>query len=431
MRRAVQQRNRIDSFENSDPERLRLTSSEADPKPSAPAFTTYNRPGGLRYLQRWSAEIDGLDAASSFLCGDRLVLATPKHTLALDCDGGEVLWSQPAVRATYFMTGAVLLRLLSNGEAELCNLEHGEVFGRCRVAPRLGGAPLAVSAGGGALPPVAIITEGRQRLAAIDLRTGEPRWRYRARGTGPFRLRRAGRIVLVTCGADSVDALEVASGELLWRFADPARFCSAPAICGEAVIAAAGEANGGPGALFGIELFSGRLLWKQKLEAAAAAAPLAAGDKTALPVGGPRHSALACFDSLSGAPLWNRRDPGLCGDGAALAVDGSLIINTPSGRVTSLDLETGETLWARALSDPLTDDVPRQLEPVLRNGALFTPAARVHVLRPADGAALTTEMPCDLVPDWLRVDDRGWMYVAEESGHLRAYAPVSRLSLVR
>jgi hypothetical protein len=108
-----------------------------------------------------------------------------------------------------------------------------------------------------------------------------------------------------------------------------------------------------------------------------------------------------------------------------------LIVNTPAGRVTALDQETGHSRWSRVLANPLTDDVPRQLEPVLRHGALFIPSAQVHILRPSDGAALTTETGCDLVPDLLRVDERAWFYVAEESGHLRAYASAPQLSLVR
>ena len=108
-----------------------------------------------------------------------------------------------------------------------------------------------------------------------------------------------------------------------------------------------------------------------------------------------------------------------------------MIINTPAGRVTSLDLQTGETRFSRALANPLTDDVPRQLEPILRHGALFLPSAQVHVLRPSDGTPLTSEVGCDLVPDFLRVDERGYFYVAEESGHLRAYAPAPTLMLVK
>jgi hypothetical protein len=79
----------------------------------------------------------------------------------------------------------------------------------------------------------------------------------------------------------------------------------------------------------------------------------------------------------------------------------------------------------------LEDELPRRLEPVLRNGALFVPAGGVHLLRPTDGSALGDRLPTDLVPDFLRVDERGWVYVGEESGTLAAYAPVPRLRLVR
>jgi hypothetical protein len=53
------------------------------------------------------------------------------------------------------------------------------------------------------------------------------------------------------------------------------------------------------------------------------------------------------------------------------------------------------------------------------------------VVRPADGTRLGAGLPCDLVPDVLRVDERGWVYVAEESGHMAAYAPVPHLALLR
>jgi len=67
---------------------------------------------------------------------------------------------------------------------------------------------------------------------------------------------------------------------------------------------------------------------------------------------------------------------------------------------------------------------------VLRQGALFVPSAQVRVLRHTDGAVLS-EPSCDLVTDCLRVDERAFFYVAEESGHLRAYAPAPHLRLVK
>jgi hypothetical protein len=67
---------------------------------------------------------------------------------------------------------------------------------------------------------------------------------------------------------------------------------------------------------------------------------------------------------------------------------------------------------------------------VLRSGALFVPQEQVHVLRPRDGEILAT-LPSDLIPDLLRVDEACNVYVAEESGHLAAFAVAPRLTLVR
>jgi hypothetical protein len=114
-----------------------------------------------------------------------------------------------------------------------------------------------------------------------------------------------------------------------------------------------------------------------------------------------------------------------------LNVDRSLLVNAPNGRTTALSLDDGRVRWQRTLAHPVADDVPRRLEPVLRGGALFVPSARVHVVRLHDGSSIGDPLPCALIPDWMRVDERGWVYVAEESGHLAALAPAAQLSLVR
>jgi hypothetical protein len=53
----------------------------------------------------------------------------------------------------------------------------------------------------------------------------------------------------------------------------------------------------------------------------------------------------------------------------------------------------------------------------------------VHVVRPRDGAILGN-VPTELIPDLLRVDERCDVYVAEESGHLAAFRAGAKLALV-
>jgi hypothetical protein len=67
---------------------------------------------------------------------------------------------------------------------------------------------------------------------------------------------------------------------------------------------------------------------------------------------------------------------------------------------------------------------------VLRSGALFVPQTSVHVLRPGDGTILG-RVETDLVPDLVRVDERCDVIVAEESGHVSAFAAGPKLSVVK
>jgi outer membrane protein assembly factor BamB len=427
LRRTIRARGRRESFENADPERLRLALPEIL---AGAAVAQASGPlPGLRYSQRWNAEIDGLDAGSVYLCGEQLVVATQKLTLALGRGDGKVEWSLPSAGASTMMAGRTLLRLLPEGALELHEVKEGSVYARAQLAAR--GAELSgVVVAGSGLPPMAILTEGKQHVCAIDLRTGQPRWRYRAHGASGLQLARSGRVLCVTSGDGTVDALDVASGELAWRFGDGTRFCLRPAICREVVIAVAGEPRGGGGAAYGIELYSGRLLWQRELPAAPTVAPVDAGTVAVVPYGRSRQARLLALDPKSGVQRWNQPDPGLDNGGQALCLDDALVVNAPSGRTLALELANGHTRWQRQLSNPLTDDVPRQLEPLLRQGALFVPSAQAHVLRTQDGTQLS-QIGCDLVPDCLRVDERGWIYVAEESGHLAAFAAAPHLSLVK
>jgi len=427
LRRVIRSRDERGGFENNDPDRLRISSLEL------PAVGTDSTPARARlsFRERWNVEIDGLDASSTFLCGDRLVICTPRMTVAIARDSGEVIWSQLTTHAHASMVGRTLVRVNAQGEALLSDVEDGAVYARTQIAQRGTSVQRIISAGGGDLPPMAVMSEGRNRLLAIDLRTGEPRWRYRARQAGAFEWVRAGRVILIACGDGSLDALDTATGEVVWRYSDQQRFCTLPTVSRDSVVALAGDVGGTSARLHCLDLFSGRSLWQREVDASPASAPVATGENVLLAIGAKSRAQLAAFHAHNGEQRWCTRDPGLAAGSAMLALDRGVIFNGTSGRVTAIANDSGEVIWTQQVSNPLTDDVARHLDVVLRHGALFVPAARVHVLRPNDGESLMPESACDLVPDFMRVDERGWFYVGEESGHVRAYGPAPRLSLVK
>ena len=222
---------------------------------------------------------------------------------------------------------------------------------------------------------------------------------------------------------------DLATGEDVWRFAERGCFQLKPLVSHETVVAAAAR---GPreGALFAIDLYSGQPRWEQPLDGPPTSDPCAAGGVTLVSKAGD-EACLSAHCLETGAPVWETKDPGLGIGGAGLAVDETWVVNAPFGQLSALDVKTGEVRWSCNLADALADEIPRRLEPVLRGGALFVPASSVHVVRPADGQKLSASLPCDLVPDLMRVDERGWVYVAEESGYLAAYAPKPMLTLIK
>ncbi|MCA9581528.1 MAG: PQQ-like beta-propeller repeat protein, partial [Myxococcales bacterium] len=228
-----------------------------------------------------------------------------------------------------------------------------------------------------------------------------------------------------------INAIDVHTGDVAWRVSEAGRFSAPPTFVRDRVIAVSGDPRSSRAQVLGIDLYSGRTEWSRTLEAPPTARPLAHGKRITVPVGHGRRTTLITLQAEDGSVVWTAPDPGLGIGGEALAIDRALIVNAPNGTVTALDEDSGAQRWQRKLSDPVADDVPRRLEPVLRGGALFVPASKVHVLRPKDGSSNGDALPCDLVPDLIRVDERGWVYIAEESGHLEAYAPVAQLRLVK
>ena len=430
LRRILRTRSAQKSFVNRDPELLRASAvNHASGEPSS-VLALPESSGRLRLSLRWRAEVDGLDAASTFLCGDRIVVATPRSQLALSREDGELLWMREASVAATFMAGTSLLCASADGELTLCDLDDGQVYARTHIAPRVGGPLTGVFAGARGAPPIAVLTEGRDRLVAVDTRTGTPRWRFRSHGRGDFRFTRAGRILLVVTGDSSLDAIDVATGEVAWRWSDVGRISLSPVVTRERALAIAGYGTDAS-ALLCFDLFSGQLIFRKELPYSPSASPIATEQLAIVGAhGGAASPTLRAFDLHSGDERWRAEDPGIGDGAAALVVDQQLVLNAPNGTAHALDLATGELRWQHRLADPTRDDVPRRLEPVLRGGALFMPSASVHVVRPTDGSLMGGPIAERIIPDFMRVDERGWLYVAEESGLIEAHAPIPTLRLV-
>src|SRR5690606_24968760 len=97
-------------------------------------------------------------------------------------------------------------------------------------------------------------------ITAVDLLTGDVRWRHKASRPAHFRLRRAGRLVLMSGGDSALTALDVTTGETVWRVRDRLPFSGEIAVSGDSAFALSTSAVGAA-RLHHIDLWSGVSQW--------------------------------------------------------------------------------------------------------------------------------------------------------------------------
>ncbi|HEV3190910.1 MAG TPA: PQQ-binding-like beta-propeller repeat protein [Polyangiaceae bacterium] len=339
----------------------------------------------LRYGQRWRAIVPGIDLRATYLCGDRLIVGTGTEMWALDRTTGGVLWRTDVPRGTSFVTPGGVARLTPDGTLCVYELNRGERTMRTRINPRLGGPVAGAVVHLAGLPRLVVVTEGAHHLVAIDLATGEPRWRWSWRATrsdrpGVPRMKRAGKLIYFTCGDGALTALDVMTGSVVWRVRDRLRFRTPPTLAHDALFAVSGGGHG-TAELYSIDPYSGRLRWRVPVSNSGApstveGSPLLATGAIGLAVRQKNGLGITTFRRDDGARS-ETRTPVVAPSGTSwLAVDDAFIGNAPTGELVGVDAKSGELRWRHVLGPrPLEADVPRRLEPVLRAGALFIPCS--------------------------------------------------------
>lgn len=391
-----------------------------------------------RYAPRWALAVDGLRADATFFSGQSVVIAGSERTLALNRRTGEVLWEQPGALG-HRAVGAVLLRLQSSGALELWHAEQGKAFARAEVVLRSSNIPSVQTYHGPDAPPVAVMQEQVDRIVAFDLRNGELRWCYEARGEGPLSLCAAGRYLVVLSPTGWLHGMDISTGETLWRVSEYCHFLPEMTVtAGGELILLAKEYGARGAALFSLRMVDGALVWRKGLDALPSWGPFAANDAIVLAGSAPGSGQnLAALDGADGSLRWIVPHPSAAGgiaghESGVLSVGSDLVVNTPEGMLAVLDLDCGALRWQALLDvDSDEDQVPRDLKPRRVRDSLLVPASRLQMRRLSDGERLDEGLSCDLVPDRVRIDEEQWVYVCEEGGGIAAYESIPQLKLVK
>jgi len=270
---ALREASQTDSKVNPTPEPYRAFAAALHEATEARSREASTLPAArLRYATRWRAIVPGIDLRATYLCGDRMIVGAASEMWALDRATGRVLWRVDVARGTSVVTPGGIARLASDGTLAVHDFGNGEVTLRARIAPRVGGPVSGAVVHLPGLPKLVIVTEGEHHLVAVDLTSGEPRWRWSWSATSTKaghsssrtprapRLKRSGRLLYVTCGDGALTALDVMTGAVVWRVRDRLRFRTPPTVAHDALYVVAGGAHG-VARLYCIDAFSGRVRW--------------------------------------------------------------------------------------------------------------------------------------------------------------------------
>jgi outer membrane protein assembly factor BamB len=405
----------------------------AEPRRVVPVPVEIYETSRLRFTERWRVEVEGLDLNNTRVAGPVAAISARGSVLGLDTQSGNVLWRRETdpSEARFQVTGTEgLVRAAPTGQIEMYDMLTGVLKWRTLLAPRSGGAPVLLVSEHGRSPGLVVVAEEERKLVALDMRTGESRWRFSTTRGGRFALRRFGRLLYIVSNDGNFNAVDTDDGNLVWRFSERTRFTTPPAVVGETLLAPGGRPGRAEGRLFSLNAFSGERHWEAPIGGGALTSPIIADNAALIPVRiGGRHE-LVALDTSSGEELWRKDCAEWAIQCALMPLEDRFVINSAGGVIRALHARTGEEQWTTVLGPTCSDDVPFNLRIVLRGGMLFVPADTVYVVRPDDGHVIHTLGGEPPVPDLLHVDPSLAVFIGEDSGHVGMYDLTSRLSVV-
>ena len=179
----------------------------------------------------------------------------------------------------------------------------------------------------------------------LDLRTGEPLWRYR--GDAPYTAGPVighGRVFAASGSAEGrLTALDLRSGKRKWT--TPVGDVAAPLVLRDTLLF--GVTQGGR--VFAVKTGNGRVLWRRSLSPIAAAPVVARGRVAVVTL----TDSLFVLDAATGRPLVRAPLPAGSAAPPALAGDSAIVLASAGGGVMLVTLDSGRVVWHRRVSEPI------------------------------------------------------------------------------
>ncbi|MBQ0988287.1 PQQ-binding-like beta-propeller repeat protein [Streptomyces sp. F63] len=332
--------------------------------------------GDLLYVT--SFEVHALDVATgrrrfktrevawSMDVADGRIHASDGPTLhTLDAKNGTELWRAPTDGWAYTLKtdGGTVVTATRGGGVQAWEAASGERLWELTGAQSDFETPEA----GPVIHGGVVYVWSDARLRALEARTGAERWSYpvgdaASCGGVPVRLLPAPDGAVYICAGTRVLAVDIARGDVRWRFEAPAAFLSPPAFApGPAVTGGGVYVADYLGTVYALDAADGRDRWRIATEARQSTAPVLAANGS-LHVGS--GSALYTLDAVTGAPKWRFAAQGEV-IGAPVVADGRVHFGSADHCLYALDAGGGALRWKLATGGEITG------APVVVNGVVY------------------------------------------------------------
>lgn len=219
---------------------------------------------------------------------------------------------------------------------------------------------------------------------AFERAAGKLRWKYRADPGVMADIRRLGSNIYGVTLQDEIVALDLKTGEVVWKFAtghsnDNFLANSSPAATGERVFF-----GGLDGTVYALDAYSGQVLWKRELGGRISTSVALMGDS---PYAGSSKRHIYRLDPKTGAVLADLatdEEPA----GRLVPVGDSVLVFFGEKTLACLDASLKKIRWSQTSFGPWTSS-----RPYLWDGAVLAGNERgeVFALRTSDGSRLWSE----------------------------------------
>lgn len=196
---------------------------------------------------------------------------------------------------------------------------------------------------------IAYVDDARRDLVALDVATGEVRWRYRHGPGVCSNLTVVGNVAYAGCEDTHLYAVDATTGQLLWRYDAGTTVDGPPNVVG-GMIYIGTERRGKGGAVVALDATTGQERWRVAVDGDLYGALAVTGDVAYVPVwlgsSGSQSRAdseILALSTSNGTLLWSREIPGLV-ERALTVVDNIIYLGSSQG-VCALDAATGDLRW--------------------------------------------------------------------------------------